>query len=186
MGYNMAPIWAAHMGYNKGNHMDPIWGPYGVHMVFANGFHMGFILALCGTYMGPILGGLYILLLQSCKSDEHKMGPIWALNNIPGHHGRDIGTKCLFQTVSIWYPAWSPNDRSNHLVPKISLIYIEDTNVGPIWAAHMGPIMAAHMGCTYGFHMVFANGIHVGPIWAALMSLTLGLYESHMGSIWVL
>ena len=56
-------------------------------MVFANGFHMGnpygglyvsymdSMWDMYGAYIGP--------LLHSCKSDELKIGPMWALNNIP-------------------------------------------------------------------------------------------------------
>ena len=41
---HMGPIWVT------------IWDPYGAHMVFANGFHMGPIWALSGIYLGSIWG----------------------------------------------------------------------------------------------------------------------------------
>ena len=102
------------------------WAPYGLqygaHVVFANRFHMGLMWEtdmgvgdmwdLHRTYIGP--------LLYSCKSDGHQ-------NNIPVINMGTIiiiGTKWFLETGSKWSPVWSPKHdrRSNHPVPKISLI----------------------------------------------------------------
>ena len=49
-----------------------------------------------------------------------------------------------------------------------------------MWALHGLPIWAAHMGCPYDAICFFANGIHVGPMWASHISLKWGLYGFHM------
>ena len=61
---------------------------------------------------------------------------------------------------------------------------IEDTNVGPIWAAHMGPVWFWQMGSMWGPYEQPINGAIVGPIWVLYGSMWV-LYGSHITYIWL-
>ena len=109
---------------------DHIWVPYGqpVWRLFG-GLYESHVGPIWVTSMGDLYGAYISPLLHLCKSDELKMGPMWALNEIPiikvgTIWAAHIGTIWVLETGSTWSPLWSPkHDRKSiHPLPKIHLI----------------------------------------------------------------